>query len=209
MMSPISSHSNPQVTTQHAAQPNQHLQQRPSSQYQPTQQLGVGMGMGVGVSSITSPLMSSPAVSAVQLQGMQKIGGIVRSLSGPTDGDAPSCSTSPSTNNCQIPHSNFLNRNQQARNMLVEHSITEPSSNMVQDLQQEKSDMRIKNEISTSKVIEPPRINGGIITDPLEASSSVTSYGLDASGLHQNLSLPSFGLDGDVQSLLRHNSLPI
>lgn len=146
--------------------------------------------------------MNSPAVSAVQLQGVQKTSGIVRSLSCPTEGDAPSCSTSPSTNNCQIPQSNFLNRNQPARNMLVEHSV-EPNSNMVQDLQ-EKSDIRIKNEIPNSKVIEPSRING-IITDPLEASSSVTSYGLDASGLHQNLSLPSFGLDGDVQSHPRNN----
>lgn len=90
--------------------------------------------------------------------------------------------------------------------MLVDHSVVEPGANMVQDLQ-EKSDMRIKNEIPSSKVIEPPRING-IITDPLEASSSVTSYGLDASGLQQNLSLPSFGLDGDVQSHPRNN-LPL
>uniref|UniRef100_A0A803MF68 Auxin response factor n=1 Tax=Chenopodium quinoa TaxID=63459 RepID=A0A803MF68_CHEQI len=185
----------PQVTAQqHAPQPNQHMLQRSTSQYQLPQ---------VGVSTMsTSPLMNSPAVSAVQLQGMQKTGAIVRSLSCPTDGDAPSCSTSPSTNNCQIPQSNFLNRNQPARNVLVEHSV-EPNSNMVQDLQ-EKSDLRIKNEIPNSKVIEPSRING-IITDPLEASSSVTSYGLDASGLHQNLSLPSFGLDGDVQSHPRNN----
>lgn len=145
-------------------------------------------------------------MSAVQLQGMQKTSGIARSLSGPTDGDAPSCSTSPSTDNCQIPHSSFLNRNQQVRNMLVEHSVVEPNSNMLQDVQ-EKSDIRIKHEIPSSKVIEPSRING-IITDPLEASSSVTSYGLDASGLQQNLSLPSFGLDGDVQSHPR-NSIPL
>ncbi|XP_021756700.1 auxin response factor 7-like isoform X1 [Chenopodium quinoa] len=195
MLSPTSSQVQPQVTAQqHAPQPNQHMLQRSTSQYQLPQ---------VGVSTMsTSPLMNSPAVSAVQLQGMQKTGAIVRSLSCPTDGDAPSCSTSPSTNNCQIPQSNFLNRNQPARNVLVEHSV-EPNSNMVQDLQ-EKSDLRIKNEIPNSKVIEPSRING-IITDPLEASSSVTSYGLDASGLHQNLSLPSFGLDGDVQSHPRNN----
>lgn len=82
--------------------------------------------------------------------------------------------------------------------MLVDHPVSEPNG---------KSDFRIKHEIPSSKVIDPPRFNG-TITDPLEASSSVTSYGVDPSGLQQNLSLPSFGLDGDVQSHPRNN-LPL
>ncbi|XP_057536795.1 auxin response factor 19-like isoform X2 [Amaranthus tricolor] len=197
LLSPISPRVHPQVTSQlHVAQQNQVLQHRPLTQYPPQ----------VGVSTIsTSPLMNSTPITTVQHQGMQKTSGLVRSLSGPIDGDAPSCSTSPSTNNCQIPNSSFLNRNQLGRNLLIDHSV-EPNSNLVQDLQ-EKPDVRLKNEIPSSKVIEPPRMNG-IIADPLEASSSITSFGLDASGLQQNLSLPSFGLDGDVQSHPRNN-LPL
>ncbi|XP_057545572.1 auxin response factor 19-like isoform X1 [Amaranthus tricolor] len=199
LMSSTSPQVQPQVTSQlRIAQQNQILPQHPLMQYQPQQ---------VGVSTIpTSALVNSTPITAVQNQGMQRTSGIVRSISGPTNGDAPSCSTSPSTNNCQVPHSSFLTRNQPGRNLLVDHSIVEPNRSLVQDLQ-EKSDIRIKNEIQSSKVIEAPRING-IITDPLEASSSVTSYGLDLSGFQQNLSLPSFGLDGDVQSHPRNN-LPL
>lgn len=190
----------PQVTThQVAAQQNQVLQQRSLSQHQSQQ---------VGVSAMsTLPLMHSPQVPPVQLQGRQKTVPTVRSQSGPTDGDAPSCSTSPSTNNCQIvPPSSFLNRSQPGQNMLVDQPVVDPNGNLVQDLQ-DKSDVRIKHEIPSSKVVETLRFNG-TITDPLEASSSVTSYGVDANGLQQNLSLPSYGLDGDVQSHPRNN-LPL
>jgi len=151
--------------------------------------------------------MHSPQVPPVPLQGMQKAVPTIRSQSGPTDGDAPSCSTSPSTNNCQIiPPSSFLNRSQPVRNILVDQPVMESNGNVVQDLQ-DKSDVRIKHEIPSSKVVETLRFNG-TITDPLEASSSVTSYGVDANGLQQNLSLPNFGLDGDVQSHPRNN-LPL
>lgn len=92
--------------------------------------------------------------------------------------------------------------------MLVDHPVVKPNENLVQNLQDKSSNARIKHEIPTSKVVEPPRFNGTIHLDPLEASSSVTSYGLDASALQQHLSIPNFGLDGDVQSHPRNN-LPL
>ncbi|KAH9616755.1 hypothetical protein KSS87_012671 [Heliosperma pusillum] len=188
LVSPVTSQVERQVSSQQlASQENLILQSRPSTQYPPQQ---------VSFSAMSaSTLLPSPQLPQVQLQVMQKTA-IVRSQSGPSDGDAPSCSTSPSTNNSQIPPSSFLNCNQQVQNMVVEQPVL-----------QARSDTRIKHEIPISKVVEPPRFNG-TVGDPLEASSSVTSYGLDASGLKHNLSLPSFGLDSDVQSHLR-NSLPL
>ncbi|RVX05452.1 Auxin response factor 19 [Vitis vinifera] len=108
-----------------------------------------------------------------QLQGQHKPITAIRAHSGLTDGDAPSCSTSPSTNNCQVP-SNFLNRNQQGPAILLGDSVVEPASNLVQELQS-KSDIRIKNEVPSSKV-----------PDQLRYKAEFT--------------LPTFCLDGDVQS---------
>lgn len=127
----------------------------------------------------------------------------IRAHSGVTDGDAPSCSTSPSTNNCQIPPSNYLNKNQQGSALLVEDSIVDPATKMVQELQS-KSDIRVKPELPNSKGPEQPKYKS-TATDQLEPSSSATSYCLDAGGLQQSFSLPSFCLDGDVQSQNRSN----
>lgn len=196
LLSPGVSQVQSQVTTQKlTGQQNQLLQQHPLAQYQQ-----------VGVNGIaTSSLMHSSEVPAVQLRGMQTTAAAVQSQSGPTDGDAPSCSTSPSTNNCQVPLSSFLNRSQPVQNMLVDHPV-KPNGTLVQDLD-DKSNVKIKHEILGSKFVEPHRFNG-TLPDPLEASSSVTSYGLDPNALQQNLSIPNFGLDGDVQSHPRSN-LPL
>lgn len=125
-----------------------------------------------------------------------------RAHSGVTDGDAPSCSTSPSTNNFQVAQSNFLNKNQHGPAGLLEDLVVGPATNMVQELQS-RSDIRIKHEQPNSKGPDQPKYKG-IVNDQLEASSSATSYCLDVGGL-QNFSLPGFCLDGDVQSQAKNN----
>lgn len=89
--------------------------------------------------------------------------------------------------------------------MLLGDSVAEPAHNLVQELQS-KSDVWVKHEPPSSK--GPDHIKyKGTITDQLEASSSGTSYCLDTSTIHQNYALPTFCLDGDVQSNPR-SSLP-
>lgn len=83
--------------------------------------------------------------------------------------------------------------------------MVEPATNLVQELNS-KSDIRVKHEFPGSKGSDQLKYKG-TMTDQLEASSSGTSYCLDAGNIQQNFSLPTFGLDGDVQSHPR-NSLP-
>ncbi|KAL9251466.1 Auxin response factor 19-like protein [Drosera capensis] len=201
LLSPVSSHLQPQVTLpQLAPQQNQlqPLQQHHSlSQYQ-TQQLGV--------SSSTPALVNlPPQVPTNQLQRLQRPT-MARAQSGLTDGDAPSCSTSPSTNTSQIPPTNFLNRNQQMTSLAMEDSVFHPGNNVVQG-NHSKSSIGQKREVPSSKVVDQLRFKGPL-NDPLDASSSATSYCLDANGLQQNFSIPNFSMDGDVQSHPR-SSLPL
>ncbi|GAB4838099.1 Auxin response factor 19 [Ancistrocladus abbreviatus] len=200
LLSSINPHLQPQVTPlqQQAPQQNQLQQQHALSQYQTEQ---------IGVSSMSMPpLMHSPQIPANQHHGMQRSMTTVRAQSGLTDGDGPSCSTSPSTNNCQIIPSNFQNRSQHGPNIVVEDSVVQPGSNMVQGLQQ-KSDAQPKHEIPSSKVVDPSKFKGAA-NEPLEVSSSLTSYCLDANGVQPNFALPNFGLDGDILSHPRNN-LPL
>ncbi|MCD7471704.1 hypothetical protein HAX54_012320 [Datura stramonium] len=132
-----------------------------------------------------------------QLQRQHKSPITIKALSGATDGDAPSCSTSPSTNNFQVSPLNFLTRNQ-GQAILVDESVVDPSQ------EQNKSEFRIKHELPFSKGSEQSKYKGSG-TENLEAASSTTSYGLDSSGF--NFSLPALCADGDVQSHSR-NSLP-
>ncbi|PPS04138.1 hypothetical protein GOBAR_AA16524 [Gossypium barbadense] len=126
----------------------------------------------------------------------------MRTHSGLTDGDAPSCSTSPSTNNCQVSSLNFLNKNQQVPSILVSDPLVEPANTLVQELQS-KPDIRIKHELPTSKGPELSKYKS-TVTDQLEASSSGTSYCLDAGTIQHNFSLPTF-LEGDLRSHSRIN----
>ncbi|KAG5596164.1 hypothetical protein H5410_037396 [Solanum commersonii] len=132
-----------------------------------------------------------------QLQSQHKSPITIKALSGGTDGDAPSCSTSPSTNNFQVSPPNFLTKNQ-GQAILVDESVVDPSQ------EQNKSEFRIKHELVFSKGSEQSKYKGNN-TENLEAASSTTSYGLDSSGF--NFSLPALCVDGDVQSHSR-NSLP-
>lgn len=82
-------------------------------------------------------------------------------------------------------------------------SVVEPAINLVQELQS-KSDVRIKHELPSSKGQDQIKYKGAI-TDQLEASSSGTSYCLDAGTIQQSFPLPTFCLEGDVQSHPRNN----
>ncbi|XP_031105754.1 auxin response factor 19 [Ipomoea triloba] len=180
--------------------PQQVLQQNRQSQPPPLPQQQLGNN-----SFSTSPLLQSPKYPINQPQGQQKPPITIKAHSGLTDGDTPLRSASPSTNNCPVFPSNFLNRNQQPPTILLDDSIVDPSSNLVQELRT-KPDLPIKHELPISNRTEQPKYKGNG-TDNLDATSSATSYCLDASGLQQNFSLPGFCLDGDVQSHSR-NSMP-
>ncbi|CAN6680713.1 unnamed protein product [Malus baccata var. baccata] len=207
LLSPSSSLSQPQLLQQQLAhQQNQQLQQLPITQHHQQQLSGNSFSTDRLLNNFAAPsVMQSHHMPSIQPQNQHKPLTAIRSLSGLTEGDGPSCSTSPSTNNCQMSASKYSNRNQQGTAMLLGDSVAEPAHNLVQDLQS-KSDIRIKNELPSSK--GPDQIKyKGTITDQLEASSSGTSYCLDASTIHQNYALPTFCLDGDVQSNPR-SSLP-
>lgn len=178
------------------------LQQQAFQQNRQSQQMSVSQQQMSGNSFSASMLLPSAQFPTNQLLSQHKPLGINRAHSGITDGDAPSCSTSPSTNNCQVAPSNFLNKNQQGPGGFLDESVVGPATNSIQELQS-RSDIRMKHEISNPKALDQPKYKG-IASDQLEASSSATSYCLDVGGL-QNFSLPGFTLDGDVQSHVKSN----
>ncbi|KAJ0090849.1 hypothetical protein Patl1_13645 [Pistacia atlantica] len=193
---PTSSLLQPQLLQQQLAhQQNQQLPHIPVSQNQQQQLSSNSFSTSVLVQPQQLP-MSQPPNQHKPLMG-------IRAHSGLTDGDAPSCSTSPSTNNCQVSPSNFLNRSQQGPAILMGDSVVEPASNLAQELHS-KSDIRIKHELPNSKGPEHLKYKG-TLTDQLEASSSGTSYCLDPGNIQQNFSLPTYCLDGDAQSHPRNN----
>lgn len=182
LLSPVSSTMEPRVPQQ------QQNRQRQELQFAHQQ-------LSSNIVTTTTHLQSTPAFN--QLQSQHKSPITIKAFSGGTDGDAPSCSTSPSTNNFQVSPPNFLTRNQ-GQAILVDESVVDPSQ------EQNKSEFRIKYELPFSKGAEQSKYKGNG-TENLEAASSTTSYGLDSSGF--NFSLPALGVDGDVQSHSR-NSLP-
>ncbi|KAL6974638.1 hypothetical protein U1Q18_028821 [Sarracenia purpurea var. burkii] len=187
LLSPLSPSLEP--LQQQAHQRSQPLQNVPFSKHQ--QQPAFGSSFS------TSVFMQSPLFAVNQTHGQNKPS---RAHSGLTDGDAPSCSTSPSTNNCQVSPSNFLSRNQQVPSLLMEDSVVNPATSMVQELQS-KPEFQIKHELPSSKGPEPQKNK---VTEQLDASSA-TSYCLDANALQQNFSIPSFSVDVDFQSNSRNN----
>ncbi|KAL1326128.1 hypothetical protein AAHE18_13G207000 [Arachis hypogaea] len=186
---------------------NQQLPQLPQSQHQP-QQLGNNsfpMEKLLNSNSFSSSsLMQSQQLSVNQpTLNAQKSVITSRAPSSLTDVDVPSCSTSPSTNTCQISPPNLMKRNQQAPTTFGGMSVVEPTNNLVQELHN-KSDMQIKHELSGIKGPDQLKYKG-TISDQLEASSSGTSYCIDPGSIHQNFQLPNFCMDGDVQSHPRQN----
>ncbi|XP_024959083.1 auxin response factor 19-like [Cynara cardunculus var. scolymus] len=190
-----------QQQQQHLFSPSSHvepqlpLQQQVLPQFQQAKQQSLSQQQLSSNSLSTSTLLQSPQFPSNQLQSQYKPLVPIRVHPGITDGDAPSCSTSPSTNNCHITPSNLLIKNQQGPSVVGDDSMVDPCSKFVHDLQsQSKSDARIKHEL---KVPEQPKYKG-IATERSEPTTSVTSYCLDAGGLQQNFSIPNLCLEGDV-----------
>ncbi|KAJ1437103.1 PB1 domain [Sesbania bispinosa] len=189
---------------QNTHQQNQQLPQLPLSQHQP-QQLGnnaFSMDRLLNNNFSFSALMQSQQHPVSQPQHTQKSPTYTRAPSTLTDADAPSCSTSPSTNNCQMSPPNLLKRNQQVTVTLGGTLIVEPTNNLIQELQT-KSDMQIKHELANVKGPDKLKYKG-TITDQLEVSSG-TPYCIDPGNIHQNFPLPNFCMDADVQSHARNN----
>ncbi|CAJ2649996.1 unnamed protein product [Trifolium pratense] len=192
---------------QNTHQQNQQLPQMPISQHH-NQQLGnnaFSTEKRLNSNNFSSSsLMQSQQLSVNQTPNTQKPRTITRVPSTLTDGEAPSCSTSPSTNNCQISQPNLLKRNQQVQTTIGGILVVEPANNLTQDLQS-KSDMHIKQEFSNVKGPDQLKYKGAT-TDQLEASSG-TSYCLDPGNVQQSLPLSNFCMESDVQSNPR-NTLP-
>ncbi|KAG5376507.1 hypothetical protein IGI04_041103 [Brassica rapa subsp. trilocularis] len=141
------------------------------------------------------PSLQPPQTLVSRPQDKQNppVGGGAKAYSGITDGgDAPSSSTSPSTNNCQISSSTFLNRSQSGPAILIPDPAADMSGSLVQDLYS-KSDMRLKHEL-----VRQQKPKASLTDHQLEASASGTSYGLDGgeNNRQQNFLSPNFGLDG-------------
>ncbi|KAA3490029.1 auxin response factor 19-like isoform X1 [Gossypium australe] len=183
----------PMLQQQQTHQQNQPLQQLPLSQSQ-VQPLGSN-----GFS--TSMFVQPQKLSVHQSQSQNKQLMAMRSNSGLIDGDAPPCSTLSSTNNCQVSPSNLINRSHHVPSILVTDPVVEPPSTLAQELLS-KPDIQIKHEPPTSRGLDQSKYKSSV-TDQLEASSSGTSYCLDAGTIHNNASLAF--LEGDVQSHSRNN----
>ncbi|TYI79690.1 hypothetical protein E1A91_D05G038200v1 [Gossypium mustelinum] len=183
----------PMLQQQQTHQQNQPLQQLPLSQSQ-VQPLGSN-----GFS--TSMFVQPQQLSVHQSQSQNKQLMAMRSNSGLIDGDAPPCSTLSSTNNCQVSPSNLTNRSHHVPSILMTDPVVEPPSTLAQELLS-KPDIQIKHEPPTSRGLDQSKYKSSV-TDQLEASSSGTSYCLDAGTLQHNASLTF--LEGDVQSHSRNN----
>nr|QCI44201.1 ARF16 [Lilium hybrid cultivar] len=151
-------------------QHNQYLQQQ--------QQLS-------GTDFSTVQLRQLQQISANHISGHQNPQLLVRSRSTPTEADAPSCSTSPSTNNHVSP-SRSLNRSQQRPSGLADELFGPPVDNLLQEFESKPNGgMKEKNRLSDQHGI----------TDQLDASSA-TSFSLDGNA-QEGFSMP-LGLDGDI-----------
>ncbi|CAA0818702.1 Auxin response factor 19 [Striga hermonthica] len=133
-----------------------------------------------------------------QFQCQQKAPVLVRANSVHTNGDSPSCSSSPSKHKNNL-RTNLM-RSQTGPTGSLENTAVHPS-NPVQQESYNKADMRIKNELLNSKMPDQPTKYRMLTSgDHVDATSSSTSYCLDTGGLLQQ-GFPMSGLDGsDVQS---------
>ncbi|PPR83489.1 hypothetical protein GOBAR_AA37228 [Gossypium barbadense] len=178
-------------------------QQQTHQQNQPLQQLPLSLSQVQPLGSngfSTSMFVQPQQLSVHQSQSQSKQLMAMRSNSGLIDGDAPP-STLSSTNNCQVSPSNLINRSHHVPSILMTDPVVEPPSTLAQELLS-KPDIQIKHEPPTSRGLDQSKYKSSV-TDQLEASSSGTSYCLDAGTIQHNASL-SF-LEGDVQSHSRNN----
>ncbi|ESQ34880.1 hypothetical protein EUTSA_v10006635mg [Eutrema salsugineum] len=208
---PVSSSIQPQLSALQQAQSHQ-LQQLLSSQNQ--QPLAHGNN-----SFSASTFMQPPQIQVShQQQGQMNNKPLVttgRSHSGHTDGEAPSCSTSPSANNTghdNVSPTNFLSRNlQQGQGVSVSpsDSVFERASNQGQELYA-KTESRVNQGMVNLKSAPEHFKFKGAVTDQLDVSTAGATYCPDVVGpaqQQQTFPLPSFGFDGDCQSQHPRNSL--
>ncbi|KAJ0266485.1 Auxin response factor 7 [Hirschfeldia incana] len=186
-----------------SSMPSQFLhQQLQSQQLQQLTSISQGQQFPSSCTSTVLPTLQPPQMMVSRAQDKQNppVGGVAKAYSGITDGgDAPSSSTSPSTNNCQISSSTFLNRSQSGpAAILIPDPAVDVSATLVQDLYS-KSDMRLKHEL-----VSQQKPKASLTDHQLEASASGTSYGLDGgeNSRQQNFLSPNFGLDGDSRNSL-------
>ncbi|KAF3611073.1 hypothetical protein DY000_02045827 [Brassica cretica] len=178
---PVSSSLQPQLSSLQQTQSHQ-LQQLLSSQnQQPLPQ------------SNNNSFMQPPQIQAShhQQQGyMNNNKPIVRSQSGHIDGEAPSCSTSPSANNTghdNVSPTNFLSRNQQQG-----QGVSVPASDPVQ-----------QGMVNLKSAGEQFKFKAAV-TDQIDVTTAGTTYCPDVvvgpgQQQQQTFPLPSFGFDGDLQ----------
>ncbi|CAH8381203.1 unnamed protein product [Eruca vesicaria subsp. sativa] len=189
---PVSSSLQPQLSSLQQTQSHQ-LQQLLSSQNQ--QPLPQGNN-----TFPASTFMQPPQIQvSQQQQGYMNNKPIVaagRSQSGHIDGEAPSCSTSPSANNTghdNVSPTNFLSRNQQGQ------AVSVPASDPVQ---QGMVNLKSAGEQFKFK---------GVVTDQIDVTTAGTTYCPDVVGpgqqQQQTFPLPSFGFDGDLQAQHPRNNL--
>ncbi|KAK6131768.1 hypothetical protein DH2020_034464 [Rehmannia glutinosa] len=178
-------------------------QKQQTQQSQQTQHFSLPPQQLNGSCFPASTIVQSSQFPVNQFQCQQKTPLIVRANSGRTDENAPSCSTSPSKNNLQVSQQNFL-KNQTGPAAVLDNTIVH-QPNLVQE-SHNKLDVRIKHELPNSRAPEQPKykITGA---DHIDATSSSTSYCLDAAAGGLQQSFPLTGLDGDVQSHTK-NGLP-
>ncbi|MBA0744855.1 hypothetical protein Gogos_007459, partial [Gossypium gossypioides] len=97
--------------------------------------------------------------------------------------------------------SNLINRSHHVPSILMTDPVVEPPSALAQGLLS-KPDIQIKHEPPTSRGLDQSKYKSSV-TDQLEASSSGTSYCLEAGTIQHNASVAF--LEGDVQSHSRNN----
>uniref|UniRef100_A0A1J3I2N6 Auxin response factor n=1 Tax=Noccaea caerulescens TaxID=107243 RepID=A0A1J3I2N6_NOCCA len=201
---PVSSSLQPQLSAMQQTQSHQ-LQQLLSSQNQ--------QPLAHGNSSFSaSTFMQPPQIQVShQQQGQMHNKPLVatgRSHSGHTDGEAPSCSTSPSANNNghdNVSPSNFLSRNQQqgqAVSVSASDSVFERASNPVQDLYT-KTETRNNQAMANLKSAAEQFKFKAAVTDQIDVCPDVVG----PAHQQQTFPLPSFGFDGDCQSHQPRNNL--
>ncbi|CAN8312550.1 unnamed protein product [Cochlearia groenlandica] len=134
-----------------------------------------------------------------------------RSPSGHIDGEASSCSTSPSAND-NVLTSNFLSRNQQqglAVSVPASDSIFELASNPDQGLYTKTESRNNQGMVDLKSTAEQFRFKGAV-TNQIDVSAAGTTYCHDVVGptqQQQTFPLPSFGFNGDCQSNHPRNNL--
>ncbi|KAK1309420.1 Auxin response factor 16 [Acorus calamus] len=110
----------------------------------------------------------------------------IRDPSALTDGDTPSCSTSPSTNNFHVTSMGLSDMTCQVQAAMIPETLVQPSNGFV----------HVKNESLCAQESDQVAYPSAVI-EHLDVSSSATSLCMGGNG-QENFSLPNFCLDGEA-----------